>query len=477
MMPLFCTVFGGLRWGVRNRGASDVRLLHVPFCFVFSFQLFIFINPSYPHSAGLARQSLSRSPSFFSWPRPHPPAAHTPSQPQPQPQVTASEHSQKPTPSSATQVSRAGLAQNGSSTADFPQVSSTSPTACVPSSPVILASALAVQDPSADEVSQDPCVSMEARSPSGSACGSSALTTVCQNPIFVSSIDTDSPHISTLKQACEVPSSVAMVTQSPVSCTGSQNFLKSLLTQSLTPVGDSSYSMGSQSLSPVSETCTSGPQNHIPCEHDQSPAERNATSEVSGPLIVETHQGNPTSDISSTHQENPTSDIPSAHQGNLTSDIPSPHQGNPASDIPSSHQGNPTSDIPSSHQGNPTSDIPSSHQGNLSCDMSDRPDVADPNQDTDAFSDRNIWSSADLSCQSAQSGGFLDPSSPKITPSAQVQKKISGYGSRSQTSKRSVRTNTNLIDSQRVGGLPGLHFSKSKRLFWGTFHQTCTVFS
>ena len=469
---------------MRSRGASDVRLLHVPFCFVFSFQLFIFINPSYPHSAGLARQSLSRSPSFFSWPRPHPPAASTPSQPQPQ--VTASEHSQKPNPSSAAQVSGAGSSQNGSSTVNCPQVSSTCPTACVPSSPVVLASALAVQGPSADEVSQDPCVSTEVRGPSGSACGSPALTTACQNPIFVSSIDADSPHCSTLKQACdcstlkqacEVPSSVAMVTQSSVSCTGSQNFLKSLLTQSLTPVEDSSYSTGSQSLSPVSETCTSGPQNHIPCESDQNPAERNAASEVSGPLIVKTHHGNPTSDIPSSHQGNPTSDIPSAHQRNLTSDIPSPHQGNPTSDIPSSHQGNPTSDIPSSHQGNPTSDIlsshqgnptsdiPSSHQGNLSCDMSDCPDVADPNQDTDVFSDANIWSSADLSCQSAQSGGFLDPSSPKITPSAQVQKKISGYSSRSQASKRSVRTNTNLIDSQRVGGLPGLRFSKSKKLF------------
>ena len=397
---------------MRSRGASDVRLLHVPFCFVFSFQLFIFINPSYPHSAGLARQSLSRSPSFFSWPRPHPPAAPTPSQPQPQ--VTASEHSQKPNPSSAAQVSGAGSSQNGSSTVNCPQVSSTSPTACVPSSPVVSASALAVPDPSADGVSQDPCVSTEVRGPSGSACGSPALTTACQNPIFVSSIDADFPHCSTLKQACdcstlkqacEVPSSVAMVTQSSVSCTGSQNFLKSLLTQSLTPVEDSSYSTGSQSLSPVSETCTSGPQNHIPCESDQNPAERNAASEVSGPLIVKTHHGNP------------------------------------------------------------TSDIPSSHQGNLSCDMSDCPDVADPNQDTDVFSDRNIWSSADLSCQSAQSGGFLDPGSPKITPSAQVQKKISGYSSRSQASKRSVRTNTNLIDSQRVGGLPGLRFSKSKKLF------------
>ena len=87
-------------------------------------------------------------------------------------------------------------------------------------------------------------------------------------------------------------------------------------------------------------------------------------------------------------------------------------------------------------------------------------------QGAGTFSEEKIHTGSRVSCTSAPSRGFLDPDSPEITPSANVRKINDSH---SRASKRSVRTDANLIDHRRVGRLPGLLFSKSKKLFWGTF--------
>ena len=374
---------------------SDVCLLHV-LVFFLSFQLFTFINFNSPHSADLVRLSLCRHPSSTKCTPPGPPPDP------PQPYGPASEHSQSLTPPVDSQVSSAAAsAQNCSSTVEplNSPISSTFPMKSISSPPVVsasFASALNTKNLAATEVSEDLCVSMTTQSPSGAAPGSPILNTAYENPVFVSPVDTVSPHDLTQKQASEVPSF------------SSQNSLNYTSAQSLTPVEDCSHSTGSENISPVSKICTPGPQSHIPCEAAQSLAERNTASDMSNPATIVTQQGNLASDVS---------DSPTA----------------------------------GTHHGIPTSD------------MSDPPTVA-AFQDPDAFLD-NICAASDIFPQSAQSGGFLDHSATKTTPSANVQRKINGCGSRSQASKSVVRNSTNCIGTRRISDLPGLHFSKSKKLF------------